>query len=147
MKEICIIIFIISQSICFSQNNVRPFVNPVETAPRFVEDINLSEAQNKKKFNKRIQSLFTKHFDYLDSPFINDSIKTKVNIKFSIDSLGRAKFYDIKPKKIISNHHVEELSKMINSLPKFIPAKQRNKSVMIKYHISIYSKNYFLTPK
>ncbi len=147
MKEIFIIIFIISQSICFSQNNVRPFVNPVETAPRFIEDISLSETQNKKSFNKRIQSLFTKHFNYPDSPFINDSIKTKAYISFSIDSLGKVKFHSIKPKKLFSNHCIKEVSRMIDSLPNFIPAKQRNRPVKIKYHISIYSKSYFLNPK
>jgi len=147
MKKVFIIIFITSQLVCYSQNNIRPFVNPIETAPRFTEDIGLSEAQNKKLFNKRILSLFTKHFNYSDSLFINNSIKTKAYIMFSIDSLGKAKFYGVKPKKIVSIYHIKEVSRIIDSLPKFIPAKQRNRPVKIGYSIPILLKKIFFKPQ
>jgi len=149
IKNIFIFSLIIFQIGCFGQVNKSkskkigiPFF-PIETAPRFMQDVSLSEAQNKKSFNQRILTLFKKHFNSQDSLFIKETIKTKAYITFAIDSLGKAEFSGFKPDKLFSKNSIENISELIDSLPRFIPGKQRNKPVKVKYTIPVFSKKYF----
>ncbi len=116
-----------------------PF-GPIETAPRFMKDISLSESQNKKSFKKRILSLFIKYFNNQDSLFIK--VKTTPYITFTIDSLGKAEFSGIRPDKLFSKNAIENISGLIDSLPRFIPGKQRQRPVKVIFTI-VYSKKYF----
>ncbi|MDX5585365.1 MAG: hypothetical protein QNK20_10680 [Aureibaculum sp.] len=149
LKNFLLITFILFQTNCFGQieksDNKKfiPFGPIIETYPRFSEDINLTREQNKKSFQKRIGDLIMDHLSYRGSPFMNDSVKIKAYIKFEIDTLGQAKFLNIKPEKIVSKKTIEHITTMIDSLPDFVPGKQRNKPVKVIFTLPIYSKNYF----
>ena len=145
IKYFIIVTFILFQTNCFGQierSDKKEFIpfGPIETSPRFSEDINLSEDQNKKSFNQRIQSLFTKYFNNQDSLFINDTINIKAYIMFTIDSLGKAKYAGTRPDKILSKNAMENILVFIDSLPIFIPGKQRQRRVKVKYSFPVYSK-------
>jgi len=149
IKKTFIFTFIILQMVCFgqerkskSEKNGLPFY-PIETAPRFIQDISLFEGQNKKSFNQRIRSLFIEYFKKQDSLFIKDKFKTKTYITFTIDSLGKAEFSGVRPDNLFSKNEIENISVFIDSLPRFIPGKQRQRPVKVKYTIPVHSKKYF----
>ena len=61
MKKYFLILILTSitlNSFCQEKKKIRPFVNPDETNPRFVEDKKLSESENLKSFNKKLRAYF-----------------------------------------------------------------------------------------
>lgn len=126
----------------FSQEETRLFSNPVETKPRFKNDIALSKEENRKSFDKRIQNHFLKNFkvDKQDFEIIK---KSKCYFTFSIDTSGKATYKNIKVLKKgnkLSNKFIQESNRVINLLPSLIPAKQRNIPVKIIYVVPITNK-------
>ena len=128
---ILILVLITFNSFCQEKSEITPFVNPPETKPRFIEDINLSESENLKSFNKKLRAYF-----YED--IITDSIQAKIYVSFKIDTLGHSKFHKIYPKEFETKYLKTKFSNIINSLPKFIPATQRNKKINMNYSITIF---------
>ena len=122
-------------SFCQEKSEGRPWVNPIETRPRFIEDKNLSENENLNSFNKKIKAYFIR---YLQNSPIKDSIKSKIYISFKIDTIGRSQFYKIRPEKFESINLKKEISTLVDALPQFIPATQRNKKVTIIYAIHLF---------
>ena len=134
---ILILVLITFNSFCQEKSEITPFVNPPETNPRFVEDKKLSESENLKSFDKKLRI----HFDeYLNNSNLKDSIGNKIYIRFSIDTLGNTKFHKIYPKGVETKYLKKEVLILLNSLPKFIPATQRNKKVNIIYIIPLLKK-------
>ena len=131
---IIILTLVTYDSFCQKENSVRPFVNPVETKPRFIEDQHLSENENLKSFNQKIKVSIVNKLK--NSPII-DSISNKICISFKIDTFGRSQFYKIRPVESETRYLIKEISALLDSLPKFIPATQRNKKTSIIYVIPI----------
>lgn len=123
----------------FSQekSKIRPFVNPPETKPRFMEDAELTQYQNNLSFSTKIRDHFIK---YIENSATKDSIKHEIWVSIEIDTIGVSKFLTIKPQKLETIYLKKELTIIINSLPKFIPATQRNKKVKIIYIIPLLKK-------
>ncbi|MFK8058798.1 MAG: energy transducer TonB [Polaribacter sp.] len=107
----------------------------IEEPPRFKESKKLSTQEAKKDFDKRIQKFVDDNFD------INTTInlglrkgKHRIYTQFVIDKKGFAT--DI---KVRAPHPKleKEVRKMFEKLPKFIPGKQRNKTVKTSYNLPI----------
>lgn len=134
MKKISLILFLLFSSYFFGQENqVRPFIDPPRTTPRFVEDQDLSERENKEIFGKKITERFHGYVSCNDISKYFDSIHRKIYFSFKIDSLGYSKFNMIWPKELINSQLADDLSKIVDSLPRFIPATLNNRPVPIYY--------------
>ncbi|MEZ4840257.1 MAG: hypothetical protein R2821_01720 [Flavobacteriaceae bacterium] len=141
MKKISLILFLLSSFYFFGQEKeVRPFIDPPRTTPRFVEDQHLSEKENKEIFSKKISNRFNNYIHNNDISKYFDSTYKKIYFSFEIDSLGYCKFHKIFPEKLIHSKLVEDLTIIVDSLPRFIPATENNKPVKIYYSIPIVKK-------
>lgn len=130
-----IIFFLIFSALSYSQEKAKSFVNPPQTKPRFLEDINLTEQENLESFRKKISTHFIQN---IENSNLKDSIKNKFYVSFKIDTLGISRFHNIKPQSLETQFIKEKFSIIINSLPKLIPATQRNKKVSIFYTIPVF---------
>jgi hypothetical protein len=137
MKQYFLVLILTSITFnSFSQegSEIRPFFNPTETKPRFIEDKNLSERENLKTFNKKLRTHFNQH---LKNSNLKDSIESKIYILFKIDTIGLSQFHKIRPQEFETKYLKKEISTIVNALPQFIPATQRNKKVTIIYVIPL----------
>jgi len=130
-----ILILVTTDSFCQENTEKYSFVNPKETIPRFLEDKNLTEKENQVSFKTKIKEHFIKHIELSQAL---DSIKNKIYVSFKIDSLGFSKFYGIKPTNYDTKYLRNEFSNIVNSLPTFIPATQRNRKINIIYSIPVF---------
>lgn len=141
-KYILVLILAVVAFNCFAQKENRHFSNPVETKPRFKNDIDLSEVENRKSFDKRIQNHFLKNFK-VDTQDFEIIKKSNYFLTFSIDTSGKATYKNIKVLKKgnkLSDKFIQESNRVINLLPSLIPATQRGIAVKVIYVIPITNK-------
>lgn len=110
-------------------------INNVQNRPVFKGCEGLSEEDNRKCFEKKIK----KHVQrYFDAEIAQDlglrSGKYKIFTQFIIDKSGV-----ISDVKIRAPHKrlTKETNKVVSKIPKFIPGKQNNKPVKVKYTLPI----------
>ncbi|WBX76892.1 energy transducer TonB [Tenacibaculum ovolyticum] len=110
-------------------------INNVQNRPIFKGCEGLSEEDNRKCFEKKIK----KHVQrYFDAEIAQDlglrSGKYKIFTQFIIDKSGV-----ISDVKIRAPHKrlTKETNKVVSKIPKFIPGKQNNKPVKVKYTLPI----------
>jgi len=107
----------------------------VESPPRFKNTLEESNKDLKKVFTQKITSFVSSKFDTkiaqnLDLP----EGKHKIYAIFTIDKKGNVVDIKVKaPHKKLEKHTL----KIIKQLPQFIPGKQRNKPVKVKYTLPI----------
>lgn len=110
-------------------------INNVQKTPIFRGCEGLSEEENRKCFERKIQ----KHIQrYFNSEIAQDvglgSGKYKIYTQFVIDKSG-----EISDIKVRAPHKrlEKETNKVVNKIPKFTPGKQNNKPVKVKYTLPI----------
>jgi len=107
----------------------------VESPPRFKNTSEVPNKDLKKVFTEKITAFVTSKFDKK----ITENLgliegKHKIYALFTIDKKGNVTDVKVKaPHKKLEEH----VLKIIKQLPQFIPGKQRNKSVKVKYTLPI----------
>ncbi|KAB1153500.1 hypothetical protein F7018_16860 [Tenacibaculum aiptasiae] len=104
--------------------------NLVEEIPMFNSCKNSTREDNVKCFKEKINTHFSKKFSTYE--FLDESIKDKVFIQFSIDIYGKV----IKPKIKSKKHNKllnKELIRILNKLPNFTPGKMQGFPVIVTY--------------
>ncbi len=107
----------------------------VESPPRFKESSETSNKDLKKIFSEKITAFVTSKFDTKITENLGLSEgKYKIFALFTIDKKGNVTDIKVKaPHKKLEEH----VLKIIKQLPQFIPGKQRNKPVKVKYTLPI----------
>lgn len=107
----------------------------IEETPKFKEAKNFSKENAKKDFDKRIQNFVKENFD----PKLTENLglserKYRILTQFTIDKTGNVT--DI---KVRAPHPKlkEEVTRMLQKLPQFIPGKQGGKVVKTRYSLPI----------
>ena len=102
-----------------------------------VQEIPMFESCNKTTrkndvicFKRKIKKHFSKNF-YADE-FNNEFIDEKIYIKFSIDLYGNVINTQLKSKKHSKKLH-DEINRVLQKLPTFIPGKQKGLPVIVIY--------------
>jgi hypothetical protein len=132
MKILLSFIFIVTNLICFSQNDTSniDIIDPVEQMPIFPGG------------NKAFLCFFENNFNF---DIINSGqIQIKYFVKFVVDSTGKARdfsFVGTRP-EYIENLHLDslkrqEILRVLNLLPAWTPALQNGKKVAVWYTIPI----------
>ncbi|WP_272152075.1 energy transducer TonB [Tenacibaculum aiptasiae] len=104
--------------------------NLVEEIPMFNSCKNSTREDNVKCFKEKINTHFSKKFSTYE--FLDESIKDKVFIQFSIDIYGKV----IKPRIKSKKHNKllnKELIRILNKLPNFTPGKVQGIPVVVTY--------------
>ena len=104
--------------------------NLVEEIPMFYSCKNSTKTNNIKCFKKMINNHFFKNFSTYK--FIDETIKSKIFIQFSIDIYGNVINPKIKSKntnKLLN----KELHRILNKLPNFISGKEQGIPVIVTY--------------
>lgn len=107
----------------------------IEDAPVFKGCENLSKAENKSCFDKKIKQFIQRNFDIeLANELGLQSGNHRIYTEFVIDKFG-----DIIDVKVRAPHKQleKEANRLIHKLPKFTPGKQRKKPVKVKYTLPI----------
>lgn len=110
-------------------------INNVQNTPVFKGCEGLSEEENKKCFEQKIQQHIQRNFNAELAQDVGlSSGKYKILTQFVIDKTG-----DIIDIKIRAPHAKleKETDRVVNKLPKFQPGKQNNKEVKVKYTLPI----------
>ncbi|CAM1345874.1 energy transducer TonB [Tenacibaculum crassostreae] len=110
-------------------------INNVQNTPVFKGCEGLSEEENKKCFEQKIQQHIQRNFNAELAQDVGlSSGKYKILTQFVIDKTG-----DIIDIKIRAPHMKleKETDRVVNKLPKFQPGKQNNKEVKVKYTLPI----------
>lgn len=110
-------------------------INNVQNTPVFKGCEGLSEEENKKCFEQKIQQHIQRNFNAELAQDVGlSSGKYKILTQFVIDKTG-----DIIDIKIRAPHTKleKETDRVVNKLPKFQPGKQNNKEVKVKYTLPI----------
>lgn len=104
--------------------------NLVEEIPMFNSCKNSTREDNVKCFKEKINTHFSKKFSTYQ--FLDESIKDKVFIQFSINIYGKV----IKPRIKSKKHNKllnKELIRILNKLPNFTPGKVQGIPVVVTY--------------
>lgn len=114
-------------------NEPIPF-DSIETPPEFQNtQQGLSLIEKKAFFQKEINAHIKQNFK-VPQGYLDLTGRQRVNVKFEIDSLGFVKNIQV---RAIHPIFKEEAKRVINLLPQFIPAKQRNKPTTVVYTLPI----------
>ncbi|OUS01377.1 hypothetical protein A9Q86_06220 [Flavobacteriales bacterium 33_180_T64] len=94
----------------------------------------LSRTNKKDYFNNRMQAFVLENFNLSTTKNLGLSGKQKIYVKFIIDELGEIQAIETR-----SPHPIfeKEAKRVINLLPRFIPAQHRKKYVAITYSLPI----------
>ncbi|PKQ46013.1 energy transducer TonB [Confluentibacter flavum] len=105
----------------------------IEDVPIFPGCENVSKAQKRACFEQKIQAHVVKHFQY-PQVALELGIHGRVSVMFTIDKDGSiTKIRTRGPDKTLENEAV----RIINTLPKMIPGKQRGKPVPVPFSLPI----------
>ncbi|MDE1205664.1 energy transducer TonB [Tenacibaculum larymnensis] len=110
-------------------------INNVQNTPVFKGCEGLSEEENIKCFERKIQQHIQRNFNSELAQEVGlNSGKYKIITQFIIDKKG-----DVVDVKIRAPHYKlkNETDRVVNKIPKFIPGKQNNKEVKVKYTLPI----------
>ncbi len=110
-------------------------INNVQNTPVFKGCEGLSEEENIKCFERKIQQHIQRNFNSELAQEVGlNSGKYKIITQFIIDKKG-----DVVDVKIRAPHYKlkKETDRVVNKIPKFIPGKQNNKEVKVKYTLPI----------
>lgn len=110
-------------------------INNVQNTPVFKGCEGLSEEENIKCFERKIQQHIQRNFNLELAQEVGlSSGKYKIITQFIIDKKG-----DVVDVKIRAPHSKlkNETDRVVNKIPKFIPGKQNNKEVKVKYTLPI----------
>lgn len=110
-------------------------INNVQNTPVFKGCEGLSEEENIKCFERKIQQHIQRNFNSELAQEVGlNSGKYKIITQFIIDKKG-----DVVDVKIRAPHTKlkKETNRVVNKIPKFIPGKQNNKEVKVKYTLPI----------
>lgn len=124
-----------SNTIVYVDNTPEPDVPFVliEDVPIFPGCEKVSKENRRDCFQSKIQEHIRKNFHYPDKA-VEGNIQGKVFISFIIEKDGKVSIANIRgPHKILEN----EANRIISSLPKMIPGKQRSKPVRMTMSIPI----------
>ncbi len=110
-------------------------INNVQNRPVFKGCEGLSEEENKKCFERKIQQHVQRYFDVeLAQDLGLRSGKYKILSQFIIDKSGVVSDIEIRaPHKRLK----KEMNKVVSKIPKFTPGKQNNTPVKVKYTLPI----------
>jgi protein TonB len=133
IKDTDIVEVIIPEEVNKSDDPVN--INFVQKAPVFKGCEGLSEAENRKCFEKNMKRMVTRHFNIdLASELGLPSGKKSIYTQFVIDRDGNV--VDIKV-KAPHPRLVKEANRIVKKLPKFKPGIQNDKPVKVKYTLPI----------
>ncbi len=119
----------------------------IYTQPKFVEDSLLNDTQNRKVFKQKLKKLLKYKLEtYPEDPFAYDTIK-RAFITFQIDSTGLATYKDEHPQGSFKAEFIGFFKEIVDSLPRFIPAKERNRNTKIYYTLPIFNPEYLKKEK
>lgn len=110
-------------------------IHNVQSTPVFKGCENLSEEENKKCFERKIQKHIQRHFNSEIGQDVGlRSGKYKILTQFIIDKSGNV--VDI---KIRAPHHKlqSETNRVVTKIPKFTPGKQNDRAVKVRYTLPI----------
>lgn len=110
-------------------------INNVQNTPIFKGCEGLSEEDNRKCFEKKIQQHVQRYFDSEIAQDLGlNSGKYKIYTQFVIDKSGVVSDVKIRaPHKRLE----KETNKVVSKIPTFTPGKQNNKPVKVKYTLPI----------
>nr|WP_321234547.1 energy transducer TonB [uncultured Psychroserpens sp.] len=91
---------------------------------------NLSREDKKNHFNKKMSEFTNKNFNMDITNNLGLSGKQRMQVQFTVDTIG-----NIKDIKVRTPHPIlkKEVLRLMNLLPKFVPAKHRGKHVSVSY--------------
>lgn len=102
----------------------------VEEIPMFISCKNSTKENNTKCFKEKINNHFSKNFATYN--FIDETIKDKIFIQFSINIYGKVINPKIKSKNNNKLLH-KELHRILNKLPNFNPGKEQGIPIIVTY--------------
>lgn len=110
-------------------------INNVQNTPVFIGCEGLSEEENRKCFERKIQKHIQRYFNAEIAQDVGlRSGKYKIFTQFIINKSGNVSDIKIRaPHKRLE----KETNKVVNKIPKFTPGKQNNKPVKVKYTLPI----------
>jgi hypothetical protein len=108
----------------------------VEHPPEFKDTPkNLSRSEKKEYLSKKVSQIITDNFNVEIASDLSLKGKQRIYTQFKIDENGLVK--DIKVRSSSHNTLEEEAIRVINLLPKFKPAKHRDKNVSVMFTLPI----------
>jgi periplasmic protein TonB len=134
---------IVKREVGIGDINVEVVEEEVEVAFALIEDVPVfpgcegkSKEETKACFEKKVQEHVIKNFHYPESA-LDLGIQGRVSVLFIIDSKGfTTNVRSRGPDKILE----KEAERIIGSLPKMVPGKQRGKPVKVAYAVPIFFK-------
>jgi len=107
----------------------------IETPPQFKNAKTGSIEETKKIFSDSIAKFVNSKFDIEKTKKLGLSVgKQRIWAQFTIDSMGNVRDINVRARhKKLEQHTVE----ILKQLPQFVPGKQRNKAVNVKYTMPI----------
>lgn len=126
------------ETITLSEEELSSIVysfNEVDEVPLFIECKELQKSQHKNCFNYQITNFITGNIEYPEDAY-DEELKGIVSVKFTINNNG--KINDLTVSQTGKGDVLKQaVTKLINRLPKFIPAKKQSQNVATKYEFSL----------
>lgn len=116
-------------------------ISVVEQIPLFSSCEKIEKREQLKCFEEEIKKHIDNNLKY-PKEAKKENLERKVHVLFDIDKEGAIINLIVKPlkKDKFDTLFEEEAKRIINKLPKFIPGKQRNKPVVVRYVVPIIFK-------
>ncbi len=141
MKNIIFLLFIF-ETINFSAQETIPFGGDIYKYPRFKEDSLIPETQYRKLFKIKLKKILVEKLNKFDeNPFRYDTIKRAI-LTFYIDSTGISNYKREYPENSFKPSFITFFQKLIDSVPRFIPAKARDVNTVIFYSLPLWNPDY-----